>query len=315
MSLIPSTVTWPSLTNWQVSFQGTSSSAVVFGPAPFYIQSKGMEGFDLPASRTGDTNRPRARGEFIGLDEFSGRDLVLTVDIGGSVYGSYANLEAALAAVRAATNTADLGNVEYPMFVQFPNAPLLGTMVRVRKRAFTPTMAMALGNLAQDYAIQFHATDPFFYSQTQVSTVGLSTPLGGFGFPLSFNLSFGGGTALGTLTLTNYGDVECYPVLTITGPCTYPAITNLTISGLPVIQFGVTMVTGDTLVIDTDLKTAVYTPSGSSSSYSVMSTLQQGWAWWSMAPGTSQIQFTSLDSSYVAGTLVVQWASAYSSAL
>lgn len=229
--------------------------------------------------------------------------------------GSYQNLQAALDAIIAATNTADNGNVEYPMFVQFPNRPLLGIMARARKRNFTPTLAMSLGSMAKDYTIQLHATDPFFYSQTQTNSVGLPTPLGGFTFNFTFNLSFGGGSNPGILTLVNAGDVECYPQLTITGPCTYPSITNLSVAGSPVIQFGVTMATGDSLVIDTDLKTAVYTPSGSSSSFSVMSTIQQGWNWWSMPPGTNQIQFASTDVTSVAGTLSVEWASAYSSAI
>ena len=313
MSIIPSTYTWPTLSNWQASYQGTAASAVVFGAVPVYVQSKGMEGFDLPATRTGDTNRPRGRGEFIGLDEFSGRDLTLTLDVGGSAFGSYTNLESALAAIRAVTNTADNGATEYPMFVQFPNAPLFGIMARARKRAFTPTMATALGNLAQDYVIQFHATDPFFYDQTQTVSLTLPTPIGGFTFDFTFNISFGGGSNPGTTTLTNVGDVESYPQLTVMGPCTYPAISNITTG--QAIQFGVTMASGDKLIIDTDLQTATYYNSGSSSGYSVMATIQQGWSWWSLGPGANTIEFTSTDATSVAGTLSIDWASAYSSAL
>lgn len=312
MSLIPSSYSWPSLSNWQIQYQGSASSAVVWGPAPFYPQSGGIEGFDLPATRTGNTARPRARGEFIGLDEFSGRDLILTFDVGAAL-GSYANLNAALSALRAATNTADIGNIEYPLFVQFPNAPLLGCMARATKRNFKPTLAMSLGNMAQGYILQLHATDPFFYSQTQTTSLSLGTPVGGFTFPFTFNFSFGGGSNPSIASLTNSGDVECYPLLTVAGPCTYPAISNITTG--QTIQFGVTMATGDKLVIDTDLKTAVLTPNGSPSGTSVLSTIQQGWSWWAMAAGTSQIQFSSLDSVGVAGTLTINWASAYSSAL
>ena len=315
MPVVPSTYSWPTLSNWQVQYQGTAAAAVVFGALPIFLQDKGLEGFDLPATRTGDSNRPRARGEFIGLDEFSGRDLTLTLDIGGSSLGSYATTQAALNAIIAATNTADVGNVEYPMFVQIPNRPLLGIMAKARKRAFTPSLAMSLGSLAQGYIIQWHATDPFFYSQTTTSSIGLPTPGTGMSVnPLSFPISFGAGGGSSILTLTNAGDVECYPQLTVTGPCTYPSISNLTTG--QVIQFGVTMATSDKLVIDTDLKTATYYAAGSpNAGYSVMSTILQGWSWWNLAPGATQIQFASTDSTSVAGTLAVAWASAYSSVL
>ncbi len=313
MPIIPSSVTWPTLSDFQVQFQGTAASAVTFGPLPFYIKSKGMEGFDLPATRTGDTKRPRGRGEFIGLDLFSGRDITLTFDVGGTAFGSYTSLADCLSSLRAVTNTADDGDVEYPMFVKFPGLATLGIMARARKRAFNPTIAMALGNLAEGYIAQFHATDPFFYGQTQSNTLDLPTPVGGAAFPWTFPLSFGGGGSPTTVTLTNNGDVECYPQLTINGPCTYPSISNNTSGN--VLEFGVTMNSGDTLDIDMDLKTATYTASGATQSYSLMSTLQPGWSWWSLAPGDNQIEFTSIDSTHVSGNLVIAWADAYSSAV
>lgn len=314
MAFVPYGTTWPSLANFQTQYQGSAASPVIFGASTiFNLQPKGLDGFDLPATRNGDSDRPRQRGEFIGLDLFSGRDLTLTVDVGPPA-GSYATLAAALSALRAVTNTADSGNVEYPMFVQFPNSSLLGTMCRVRRRTVPVDLAYSLGNMAQNVAVQFHATDPFFYSQTQQNTIGLPTPGTGLSLnPLTFPLSFGSGGGTSILSLTNAGDVECYPILVITGPCTYPAITNLSVTGSPVIQFGVTMVAGDRLVIDTDLKTATYYSASSPTiGQSAMATLQQNWTWWSMAPGVSQLQFTSTDSSSVAGQLAIQWASAYS---
>ena len=278
------------------------------------IQAKGMQGFDLPATRNGDTNRPRQRGEFIGLDLFSGRTLVLTMDV-GPPSATYTTLAAALTALRKVTNTADNGATEYPMFVQFPNMPLLGTMTRARQRTVPVDMTFALGNMAQGVAVQWHSTDPFFYSQTQSNTIGLPTPGTGLGFPWVFPLSFGSGGGASTMSLNNVGDVECYPILTITGPCTYPTISNNSIAGTPTIQFGVTMNTGDQLVVDMDLKTAVYYTAGSSLGQSAMATLQQGWSWWDLPPGTSQIQFASKDVSAAAGTLNLAWASAYSSAI
>lgn len=314
MAFVPYGYSWPSLSTFQIQYQGTAATPVTFGSGTiFALQPKGMDGFDLSATRSGDPNRPRARGQYIGLDLFSGRDIVITCDI-GPPSGSYTTLAEALAAVRAITNTADNGNVEHPLFVQFPNTPLLGTMARARKRSIPVDIAYSAAQIAQNIPIQFHATDPFFYAQTQSNTIGLPTPGTGFGFPLSFPLSFGSGGGSSILSLSNLGDVECYPTLTITGPCSYPSITNIALNGNPVIQFGVVMAAGDQLVIDTDLKTATYYSAGSSLGQSAMATLQQGWSWWSMPPGTNSIQFASTDASVVAGTLNVQWASAFSSA-
>lgn len=314
MAFVPIAVSWPTLTSFQAQYQGTAASPVVFGPSTiFNFQPKGLAGLALPATRNSDSDRPIARGQFKGLDLFSGRDITLTFDTGPPA-GSYATLAAATSALRAITNTADNGDVEYPFFVQFPNSPLVGIMTRVRNRDIPVDLTYSLGNMAQNCVVLMHATDPFFYSQTQSNTIGLPTPGTGASFPWSYPLSFGSGGGSSVLSLTNAGDVECYPILTITGPCTYPTISNNSIAGTPTIQFGVTMATGDQLVIDTDLKTATYFSAGSALGQSAMATIQQGWTWWSMPSGTNAIQFASKDSTSVAGTLNVQWASAWSSA-
>ena len=176
MAFVPFSYSWPSLSNFQVQYQGTAASAVVMGgigTQAFNIQPKGLEGLDLPATRNGDSDRPRQRGQFIGLDLFSGRDITITMDVGPPTGTLYSTLSAALAALRAVTNTADNGATEYPLFVQFPNMPLLGTMARARKRTVNVDMTYSLGNMAQGVAVQWHSTDPFFYSTTQSNTVGL----------------------------------------------------------------------------------------------------------------------------------------------
>jgi hypothetical protein len=61
-------------------------------------------------------------------------------------------------------------------------------------------------------------------------------------------------------------------------------------------------------VIDTDLHTATYYGPGSSLGSTRLGTLMYGSQWFTLAPGTSQLQFLAATSE---GQLSVQWASAF----
>jgi hypothetical protein len=58
-----------------------------------------------------------------------------------------------------------------------------------------------------------------------------------------------------TVEVANAGNTPTNPILRITGPVTDPVITNLTLDRI--VQFGVTLGSGEQLVIDTDAGTAV----------------------------------------------------------
>lgn len=305
------TVTPPTFTMTpSVYFNGITFS----GAGPFLL--KKISGIDMPTVRSGDTDAPRTHGQFIGLDLLSGRDVELTFDV-GPPFGSYTNLPGAMAALRAALTPS--GTTETPLFVQLPNGSMYTALVRPRKRSTDIDIVYTLGNLAQNLMVQFHATDAMMYSTpTAEPSTGLGTAGSGADFfNLTFNFSFGGtGGGAGVLNATNSGDVTSWPIFIITGPCTYPKITNASISGNPSISFGVTMLTGDQLIINTDPKyrSAVYYNSGSAQGATTLYTLQTGSAWFGLNPGANQIQFTTLDSSTVAATLAMEWASSYSAA-
>lgn len=274
--------------------------------APFNLQPNGMEGFDLQQVESGDPNRARQRGQYIGLDLMAGRDITLTMDVGPAL-GSYSSTTDALNHLRAATNTAasdpasfnagianaNPGETEWPLFVQFPNQPLVASMCRPVKRNIPIDLAFSLGKMAQKVAVQFHATDPYFYSETQQSTCDAES------LP-----------SYGSMMPDNAGDVECWPQWVVSGPCTNPQLENYTI-GAALLFEGLTVNSGDTLVVDNDLRTATYVPA-SGSSYSVIYQLYAGWSWWPIIPGTNDIRFTAATTD---GTVSMNWASAYSSAI
>jgi hypothetical protein len=310
-----------------MQFGGPNSGNVFFGGSsnPFQMRgdpgSLGLEGLDMPTVQQGDTSAPRVHGQYIGLDLLSGRDITVTLDV-GPPYGAYGSLETAMDYLRAILTPS--GTTECPLYFQLTStSPQLVSMVRPRKRTNNIDIPYVAG-LAQTVAIQFHATDPALYAaQTLDPSVAVPAPLGGMSFNISFNVSFGGGSEAGIINATNYGDLPCYPIIIFTGPCTYPTLTNSSITNSPYVQFAVTMNAGDTLVINTDPKyrSAQYYTAGSTVGSTRLGTLTQGSNWWplpggytSSDPFTSILQFTTLDASPVDGSCTVEYSSAYSAA-
>ena len=310
MAFPASTVTVPTLTSLQASFNG-----LTFGATTNFELEK-VEGLDSVSVRTQDPDKPRSRGQFAGLDLPSGRDITFSGNIAAVTGTSFATGLANLSNVLVPR-----GAVEDPLFIHIGGTTYV-CMARMRRQNVPVDVSYVLGNLAQNVAIQFHATDPYIYSTpTQAATVTLPNPTGGFKFNLKFNLTFGGGSSGNSVTVTNNGNVECYPVLTITGPCNYPIVTNVTTGQS--LQFNVAMATGDKLVVQTDSPhSATYFVAGSPYGASRLYTLSASSSWFNLAPangpnalnsGNSTIQFSSSDTAQAAGSLQIQYASAYSS--
>lgn len=227
-----------------------------------------------------------------------------------------------------AENTASLrnalsprGTIEDPLFINV-NGTTYVTLARVRKDNIPVDISYDLGGLAQNVAVQLHATDPYFYSTpTLAPLASLATPSGGYSYPLAYPLSYGGGSAGNVIPAYNQGNVECYPIFVFTGPCTYPYVSNLTTGDA--LYFDITLNSGDKLVVNTDIPhSAFYYQNGSTTPVSRLNVLGTSSSWWSLPPatgpnavngGVSTVQFNSQDTTAVAGTLEMQYASAYSS--
>lgn len=304
------TTSAPTLANWGLQFNGLS-----LGPTTPYGMYK-MEGLDFPKILSGDLARPRDHGELIGLDLLAGRDVTLTGDF---VTDSTSEEHSQLALATAFFPAFD-GTQELPLWFQLPNLPVLAVMCRTRKRQIPIDVAWSMG-LAQN-VVGLHASDPRLYGAPQTATVGLGTPLGGMTFPATFPLTFGGGTVAGTISASNGGNIEMRPTFTITGPVTNPVVTNATtgwqLSFTNPTQSSFTVLAGDTLVVDTDLHTVQYFSGGVGAGAARRSWVIAGSTWpnvpngvGGLAPGVNTVQFTSGDASAVAGTLTLNWASAY----
>lgn len=104
------------------------------------------------------------------------------------------------------------------------------------------------GPTSQQFMTRFRADDPYWYDSvdqtliyTAIATVATFFPF----FPLHLSAS----ATFANTTVTNVGDVNAWPVWTITGPCTDMTMTNLTTN--KVWQLTATLTAGQTLVVDT----------------------------------------------------------------
>lgn len=305
MALPPPDLSVPSLDDNMLQFLGVPLG----GLATPYGLTK-LEGLDKPDVRSGNQDRPRTRGAFVGSNLLKSRELTATLNV-APPFGTYATLAGALQALRAASSTE--GTTEYPLWVQLPGMPLVCTLARVLKANVVWDTIGALGQVVQNAAIQWEATDPYLYSApTSSQTVGLAGPSTGFGFDLTFNLSFGGALSPNQMTVVNNGDVTCWPTLVIDGPCLNPVVQNQGVPGDPFVQLNMQLFSGDQVVIDCDLGTVLYTPASSSIPIPFQQAIVTGSTFFGIpAESSCIVSFNSQDTSPAAGTLTVWSADAY----
>ena len=298
----------PDLNDWQFYYNG-----VYMGEGTPYA-TLSITGLSASTIRSGDTGRELDQGEFMGIDLYGGRDVTISLWVGASGGES---LQSLLSTLSGAFTVA--GTTSTPFYFQLPSLPLLCVMLRPRKYATPIDLDYGAASVGKPQA-SLHGVDPRVYvAPTTASVVDLSPPVGGLTFPITFPVSFGGG-AYGEIDLDNSGDFEMRPVLTITGPCTNPTVANDTITGGPVLTFSnpaqtsFTLNSGDTLAIDLDFQSVIYTPDGGDTGSYVPGWVVPGSTWWNLIPGVNEIQFGSSDAGMVAGFLTVDWTPAYSAA-
>lgn len=102
--------------------------------------------------------------------------------------------------------------------------------------------------------LQWTCADPRRYSVTE-HVQSIPQPSGGTGlvYPLAYPLDYGAAGESGSRICTNAGDVDASPLITLTGPCTTPSITN--VNTQQVIELGLALAASETVVIDTNTGT------------------------------------------------------------
>ncbi|WP_298330337.1 phage tail domain-containing protein [Haloactinopolyspora sp.] len=279
-----------------------SIGGVTFGPGTSWGVVS-IEGLSLPQVRSGDTDRSLDTGQLQGLNFLGGRDVTLTLDLVAT------DADAALTALTELATATAVSSTEQPLWLNLTGTPL-AVMCTVRKRAFPIDFKFTAALVRVTLAL--HATDPRLYGASSTGSVGLQLPSGGLIFPLTFPMVFGSASP-STVTVDNTGNVESRPVLTITGPVTNPVVSNTSVAGAPALtisnplQTGYTVLAGDQLVIDMDLRTVSYYAGGVGAGNPAD---RRGWiapgsSWWTLQPGVNDVEFSSGDTSLTSATLAV----------
>lgn len=153
--------------------------------------------------------------------------------------------------------------------------------------------------------MQFVAYDPIIYSATAQSQSGIAVPAGGGAvFPLIFPITFTSSGSTGKATIYNNGNIETYPILTITGLMTNPLLRNITTGES--LQLTYTSTVNDTIVID--MKNRTVTLNGTTN---LLGNVVAGSDWWTLAAGENTIG-VSTGSTSDTGTLSLNWYDAFS---
>lgn len=117
------------------------------------------------------------------------------------------------------------------------------------------------GTAVLEYQAQLRAADPYWVSQSQKSgVVGAPSTSGGIPTPLPTPIPTGSGGG-NTIAVTNVGNADAWPVITVQGPINGPVVENLTrgeLLAFPALVVGA----AQTLVIDTNPVTEAVTVGG-----------------------------------------------------
>ncbi len=298
-------MTITSLLNYRFAFNGFE-----FGGGESVYQIMTLDGLeDLPVIRNQDDNRGYQDGMWTGRDFLSGRTLVFVMTVRGDSNFSmshYLNL--------LQTNLVPQQQGTGLLQFQLPNQALQQINARVRRRSVTIDTSYSSGLATVTY--EFFCPDPRYYDDAlqsvdlynpAVFTTGrtynrvytaAATPNA---YPNETGMSYGGGSAA-TNAISNIGWTTTYPIFTITGPCINPKVTN-TLNG-NYLLVNTTMISSDTLVINTDLRTVTL------NNVNRRALLNNSSTWFAAPPGTSYYTFDAQGTG-AGTTCLTTWRSAY----
>lgn len=309
MSFPDPTLVPPALAPWQLSFGGLTFGGVVPG-STYQFQSLNV---DMPDVTSGDVQRALDQGEFAGEDTLPGADITVVqgVSCGSKVGPAGATVAQALALTNACEALGGVmgpgGSTEIPLWYQTPTG-CKARMCRARKHNCPVDINRIFAGATIATSL-LHSTDPRWYAAPSIAQTGAIplSPGGGVPIPAAVPWVLGAGFAGVDLNVVNSGRFESRPVLIFAGPCENPSATNISLPGLPFVGVHITLGVGDTLTIDLDWQSVVYTMAGQTQGVQVRKLLMPGCTWWNLpANSTSTIAFLASG-----GTLTVQSASAY----
>jgi hypothetical protein len=289
MPFVPYGTTVPSLTPMEFSFGGLKFGGYVAG-TPNLLEQGGVTGLDLPGLITGDVQRPINDGEFTGYDLTGGRDITIQLIVHAA---TAALLDTALLNLAAVLKSQQ--QTETPLFFQKPGGTTYAVMARPRRfnYAVDVTVVQAHGAVV---SVQFHCTDGRIYATpTQQTQVSFNAT------PTNAVCVVGGNTPASPQFKITAGAGNCSPLITTSGASPF----NIDLTG-------VVIVTGDSVIVDTDWQSALYVPAAGAS-FSVGTSVVFP-ATWGPFPANTTTTLIVSDAGGGGGTHTfdAQWADAFS---
>lgn len=227
---------------------------------------------------------------------------VRTVDLSGVVLGSDATTHQAnrkaLAAVCAVQR--DLTGRPLPVTVAF-------TTLDGQSFSFTGHVKAFSNPLDRTNVSEFHIVlacpDPVIYGSSAITTGQFARPSGGgVVYPVTYPAIYAGSTG-GSGSVSNTGNANVYPLITIRGVTTNPYIYFATLGVWFQLNYVTSNIT-DTIVIDMKNRTVVL-----NGTTNLLSAKVAGSSWFSLAPGANNFTFSTGTSSDT-GTVEVSAAGA-----
>lgn len=305
------------LSQYQVYISSTST-ILGAGTDVGLISTTGLR--DLPPIRQGNVNRGQRDGALPGLNFVGERSVGINYQITLATGGT----EAALALTTAAhQNISDPSTIcmtagdylrqkagvgatkpIYSGMVQLPNraTPLIFFGRPVRFNAPIDT-DFQYGRI--NISTEWSCPDGLLYDNTVVSgQCGLPNPTSGATFDATFDLTFGA-SAGGSFQMINSGAYQTAPYFTITGPVSYPIITNQATGQ----QIKLNIVLGASDILAIDCQSGTVTLNGTANRNN---TVDISTSFFQLLPGSNTIGFASSDSTAVTSQLTGYALPAYS---
>jgi hypothetical protein len=226
-----------------VTLGGISLGAVDAAGVAWTLDSDGFQGWDSADVRTQYSERQADHGAWAGPAYLAARAITLA---GKIVAPSLPALDTAMDQLAAAASLTDT------VLTVAETVPRQCTVRRSGRLLMKPVTDRIAA-----YSVLLTAPDPRRYSTTlQSQSTALPVSSGGITLPITLPLTITAGATSGTITLTNAGSIATRPTFTITGPVVSPAIlVQYPDSTVKQLAYSDTLVTGDSLVIDTDART------------------------------------------------------------
>ncbi|WP_037680462.1 phage distal tail protein [Streptomyces griseus] len=274
-------------------------AGLLLGPGtPYEIDRGGLSGWeDLPEYDASDADHPTAHGAWPGARYARPRK------IGGTVWTvpSEDSTESSLSAMRALRQALLLGDAERWLAVRL-HGETLAVRARVSQRVLAADRTYTTQGVARA-SVQWYATDPRRYSVTEQSAVtGAPQPESGLTWPLTWPLYWGQSASTGDVLAANSGSAPTHPMITFTGPCSNPTVTDRT-SGRR-LRYEITLAEGDELVIDTAAGTV--TLNGTASRRDTAAPDSSPEELFAFEPGRAQLAFRP-DTDGAGARMTVRW--------